>query len=89
MTNDSKIQEIRSVLNIKWNPVGLSLAATDDEYDEYIKYIVQRRDWQEKELVDYLIYVENKRIGLSINAERKQVASVAAKEIMAVIVKWR
>lgn len=85
MTNDNKTQRVRSILNKKWNPIGLSLNELDDEYDDYVEYIIQRPVWQEKELADYLIYVEGSHIGLSVDKERKNIAYSVAKEIMAVM----
>jgi len=84
MTTHDKVQRIRSILNRVWNPIGLTLSAEDNEYDDYVAYIARRSVWKEKELIDYLLYVENNHIGLSIGAERKAVARLTAQEIMAV-----
>lgn len=84
MSND-KANQIRVVLNRKWNPIGLSLPDKDDEYEVYVRYIMQRGKWQEKELTDYLVYVEANHIGMHVDDMRKKVARSVATEIMKVI----
>jgi hypothetical protein len=72
--NQTLAQEIRTILNLEWNPIGLSLSQLDDEYDDYVKAIISRK-WLPNDLHDYLIYTAKNTIGMPSSADTKLIAN--------------
>ncbi len=72
MTDKDSLKEywlqIRSILMTKWDPIGVSdVAEAADEYDRYIGFIygLLTRDASEREIADYLKWVEVDQMGLA------------------------
>jgi hypothetical protein len=82
MLDKEKFSTIRAMLNKYWNPIPLTLSEDDDEYDDYARYIVGHPPWSQQKLAKYLLYIEYKVIGMSVNNERKVIAKDVAKRIM-------
>ncbi len=59
-------KQIRDVLNRDWDPIGIANEVTD-EYDMYIGHIYSllSKSSSEKEIAEYLLWVEVERMGLS------------------------
>jgi hypothetical protein len=55
-----------------WDPIGLKddRASCDDEYDSYLLQVVSKltNDVPRKEIVDYLVDIEQNYIGLGVTA---------------------
>jgi hypothetical protein len=84
MNADYKIQQIKSILNVEWNPIGLSLSEDDDEYESYAINIASR-EWSAAELQDYLIQAETRNIGMVVDARRKENIVATVHHIMRII----
>jgi len=73
-------RQIRHILMQEWDPIGVNdIPEATDEYDGYIGdlYVLIERGATERELADYLRFVEIRQMGLSIpsTAARDQTAS--------------
>ena len=71
--------EIRSILNADWDPIGVS-DIVDDEYDAYIGHIYSMlaNSGSEQAVADYLLSIERDRMSLQ-GTPTNQRLSVAAK----------
>jgi hypothetical protein len=78
-----KIQDqIRSVLNTDWDPIGVVGDGINDEYDMYIGriYSLLASGASEQAIAEHLLSIELERMGLGLTGtSMNQVLKVAAK----------
>jgi hypothetical protein len=76
MTYKTIHQNLRSVLNHHWDPIGVS-SEIDDEYDFYvndIKNLLQKKASVEQ-IAHYLVSIEEDRMGLIPNPKRAELVA--------------
>ena len=76
----ASIRRIREIFMQDWDPIGIhDMRGAEDEYDSYIMpvYSILREQPSEQALIDYLRWVETKR--MEVHPPQKRLKLVAEK----------
>lgn len=75
----NRIQAIKKLLLVDWDPIGISDEPhAQDEYDMYVPGIVEilSRGGNQQQLADYLLWIVTERMSLGGNRQHNQQIAV-------------